>query len=198
MKVRAAVLLLSLATGFLTASTEIADALCVGPSISVTPEAVEPGDTITVRGSAWGDSCYDTGPPPEGQGGLGLPRRDIEIWLVTGNRRYVLAHGDADSDYGFVVKVIVPFGLRPGEKRVVALFPSNVVVNPDLLVPTASVPLTITGSPRRGPGLPVVEFGPTVTSTTEPPPHHSAHDDHDAKPYHRYCERTSRLEDISG
>lgn len=169
MKVRAAALLL-MATGFVTAPAEIAGASCAGPSISVTPGVVEPGDTITVRGSAWGTNCYDTGPPPEGQGLLGRPVHDIEIRLVTGNHRFVLAHGDADNDYHFVVDVIVPFELRPGEKRVVARLATNPVGDPGLLPRTASVPLIITGSPRRGPGLPVVEFGPSVRPTTPTEP----------------------------
>jgi hypothetical protein len=165
MKVRAPALMLFVATGLVVGAAEIAAADCSGPSISVTPGVVEPGDTITVRGSAWGDNCYDSGPPPEGQGFLGRPARGIEIWLVTGNHRYLLAHGDADTDYQFVVEVIVPFELRPGEKRVLARLATSSVDEPPLGVLAGSIPLVITGSPQRGPGLAIVEFGPAVRPT---------------------------------
>lgn len=58
-----------MAAGLVSAPPASAD--CSGPSMSFSPQDVDRGGEVTVTGEAWGDNCYDTGPPPNGEGALG-------------------------------------------------------------------------------------------------------------------------------
>ena len=93
----------------------MASASCVGPTIRLDQGDVSVGDIIEVEGLAWGDNCYDTGPPPEGEGSLGNPRSDISIVLIQGDVEIIVANGNADGEYAFLASVTVPDGLIPGE-----------------------------------------------------------------------------------
>jgi hypothetical protein len=95
-------------------------ASCIGPTIEHTAGRVDRSGVIHVVGSGWGDECDDTGAPPEGVGVLGNPETDIEVVLVQGENPHVVATGDADADYRFVVDVPVPDRLAAGPVTVVA------------------------------------------------------------------------------
>jgi hypothetical protein len=91
---------------------------CSGPTIRYTPGTVSRGDIVTVQGFGWGDNCYDTGPPPSGQGVFGVPVKDIAISFVQGNKLVRVARGAAEGDYRFEVDVRVPRQLKPGSATI--------------------------------------------------------------------------------
>gem|GEM_PF-4563809 len=93
---------------------------CAGPSFSYEPVQVDRGGTITVRGTAWGSNCYDTGRPPAGQGVLGAPAKGIEVLTIQGDDTFVVATVTAGNDYKFTVKAVVPTEIKPGAARVAA------------------------------------------------------------------------------
>lgn len=101
-------------------SPATAEADCLGPGIEHTSGTVDRGGTVHVVGKAWGDNGYDTGPPPPGEGVLGHPLTGIEVYLVQGGVEHLVATGDADDRFGFVVDVAVPDALAPGPVEVVA------------------------------------------------------------------------------
>ena len=98
-----------------------ASADCAGPSIAVQPTSGSPGDAITVTGQAWGTNCYDTGPPPAGEGPLGLPQTGIEVVFVDAEGTVTpLATVDADAEYRFELDAVVPADAAAGSARVAA------------------------------------------------------------------------------
>lgn len=97
-----------------------AGAQCAGPDILVSSDRVGRGATFTVTGEAFGTACYDTGPPPAGQGALGEPAADLELVVEQADRSVVVALGSAGSDYGFTVDVVLPVALVPGPAELVA------------------------------------------------------------------------------
>jgi hypothetical protein len=136
-----------------------AGADCSGPMIEHTVGAVERGQEITVTGGGFGDNCYDTGPPPAGEGTLGHPLTGIVIAIVQDGVEHRVAVGDADADYRFEVQVVVPAGLAPGEARVEAMSgphgaPAFDRTDEPLLVGEAPAPTPGAGEPE------VVTFGP--------------------------------------
>lgn len=88
--------------------------------MTASPQEVDRGGELTVTGRAWGTDCYDTGPPPDGEGGLGRPVTGIEIVLTQGDNEWVLATVDADDDYSFEEKVVVPPEAEPGDTQLTA------------------------------------------------------------------------------
>lgn len=104
-----------LAIGLVSAPPASAD--CPGPSMTVSPQDVDRGGELTATGQAWGDNCYDTGPPPDGEGALGLPTSGIEIVLTQRDREWVLATVDADDEYSFEEQVVVPPDATPGDAQ---------------------------------------------------------------------------------
>lgn len=107
-------LLAVLVVSTLVSVTGPAAADCAGPRIRYEASEVAPGDQVTVVGELWGDNCYDTGPPPDGEGVLGVPADDIELVFVQGADRIVVARGAADDEYAFSVDVTIPVGASPG------------------------------------------------------------------------------------
>lgn len=97
-----------------------AGADCSGPTIEHTTGTVDRGEPITITGEAFGDNCYDTGPPPPGEDVLGKPLKRIEIVFVQGGAETVAARGDADRDFGFEIDVKLPADLQPGDVTVEA------------------------------------------------------------------------------
>jgi hypothetical protein len=93
---------------------------CSGPTIEHDAGSIDRDGTVQVTGSAWGDNCYDTGPPPEGEGVLGKPATGIEIFLVQDGVEHLVATGNADEKYDFEVEVPVPDDLEPGPIELVA------------------------------------------------------------------------------
>lgn len=138
-----------LAVGLAAASPASAD--CPSPSMTFSPSEVDRGGEVIATGKYWGDNCYDTGPPPEGQGDLGEPLEGIEIVVVQGEREWVVGTVDAeaDADYGFVTRIVVPRDAAPGDAQLVARRPETYlfVSNPDPMLRISSAPPT--GQPPR-------------------------------------------------
>lgn len=91
-----------------------AQADCIGPTFNHTSGDLAHGATLTITGYGFGDNCYDTGPPPPGEGALGRPLTDIEVWLDQDGDRHLVAVGNADEAYEWVVDVAVPAVLDVG------------------------------------------------------------------------------------
>ena len=100
------------------ASPALAD--CSSPRVRVVPTEVVRGQTVTVVGTGMGTRCYDTGPPPRGEGVLGPPEQGVEILVRQGTRVVRVATADADDHYSFDVEVRVPKTLVPGPATVIA------------------------------------------------------------------------------
>lgn len=96
-----------------------AGADCMGPTLEYEAGPVDRGGTVRVTGTGWGDDCYDTGDPPAGEGILGKPVGDIEIWIVQNGDEHLVAIGDADVSYEFTVDVPVPASLDSGPVEIV-------------------------------------------------------------------------------
>jgi hypothetical protein len=109
---------LSLVIGLLVASVALgvgpSAASCVGAQISYDVTPVSPGQVVRVTGEHWGTECYDTGNQPRGVGSLGEPQANIEILVLQNGAGPVVARGDADHDYRFVVDVSIPGPLQTG------------------------------------------------------------------------------------
>jgi hypothetical protein len=119
--------------------------------------SIDRDGTVQVTGSGWGDSCYDTGPPPEGEGVLGKPVTGIKIFLVQDGVEHLVATGNANKEYEFEVEVPVPDNLEPGPIELVAR--SDLDINtfdqtPEQMVVSERPP---TGASDDTP----VRFGPT-------------------------------------
>lgn len=99
---------------------------CSGPTIEHDVGSIDRDGTVRVVGTVWGDNCYDTGPPPEGESVLGKPVTGIEILLVQLGVEHLVATGDADEDFEFEVEVPVPDELEPGPVTLVARSRLNV------------------------------------------------------------------------
>jgi hypothetical protein len=116
-----------------------AGADCSGPSIRVNPTGGPGGVTVTVTGQAFGNNCYDTGPPPPGEGVLGVPQRGVVLTFTdAAGRTTELTTVDAGQQYGFVTQVTIPDGAAPGVGRLDSVSPSG---NPS----APGVPFEVTG-----------------------------------------------------
>ena len=106
------------AAGLLVAPTGVG-ADCGGPTIAIDPTSGPAGTGLVVDGTGWGDNCYDTGPPPAGQGVLGNPLTDIRVVFVdAAGVTTELGVVDADDDYRFRLEAAVPSGAVPGPAQV--------------------------------------------------------------------------------
>lgn len=110
----------AVALGPLVSAQDPVRADCAGPTIEHDAGTVDRDGTVRVVGTTWGDDCDDTGSPPPGESAIGKPVTGIEIVLVQGGVEHLVATGDADEEYGFVVDVPVPDDLAPGPIEVVA------------------------------------------------------------------------------
>ena len=106
------------ATLVMTATPASAD--CAGPTVEHEVGVFDHGDDFTISGYGWGDNCYDTGPPPEGEGDLGNPYQDIDLLLRSGDVDVLIAQGAASENYDFEVTVTLPTELPAGPFHVVA------------------------------------------------------------------------------
>ena len=114
-----AMFVVTAAVGWVT-TADLAVAACAGPAISVMTSEAARGETVTVRGTGYGTNCYDTGPPPPGEGALGVPLDDIAVTFEQGGTQTRVARGAADATYGFEVDVVVPTRLQPGPATLLA------------------------------------------------------------------------------
>lgn len=131
-----------------------AGADCMGPTISYEPGDVQRGQLVEVAGTGWGDNCYDTGPPPAGQGVLGHPVDHIEVVVTQGGTDEVVAVGSADVDYEFAVEVPMPEWLEPGDAWISAQGPWGEAYDQ-----TGQPFVVVDGEPLDAPSTPVA-FGP--------------------------------------
>lgn len=139
------------------ASPAPAGADCSGPVARYVPLEVTPGGVVSVSGTGFGTNCYDTGPPPPGEGVLGKPLQNLEIVVEQQGEEWVLAQGAADVEYQFEVEVAVPAAVAPGAATIVVRQANGAFVsNPgDLVVSAPSGGVAAGRSPAE-----VVEFGP--------------------------------------
>lgn len=176
-RTRSLFLLLALGGAWAVAGAPPAAADCSGPTVEFEPAEVGRGGEVTVVGLAFGDNCYDTGPPPEGEGTLGVPQSDVQVLVVQGDEEILVAKGDAGDDYRFEVTVVVPGSLTPGPARLVVRLASGT----DAFL--ADDGLTITdAAPIEGADESVVAFGgatgePTDVTEQDDPGSEAAADD---------------------
>lgn len=136
---------------------------CSGPTIEYDVGPVARGDTVHVSGTAWGDNCYDTGPPPGGEGVLGRPQDGILLLLAQGDEEVIVAEGAADADYAFEVDVRVPVTFTPGVATLSALRQDG-----GFVFDARALPITITDAPPVEGGEAQVVFGPAVVPAPAP------------------------------
>jgi MYXO-CTERM domain-containing protein len=151
---------IALAAAFGLASAAPAAADCAGPTVQHEVGTFDRGGLLLVEGLAFGDNCYDTGPPPAGEGVLGKPQSDITVFVVQGDEEHLVAEGAADGEYLFTVQVLLPAELEPGEADVVVRYAEGAeAYDPDLL------PFTVSDAEPAEPaaGPEVATFGPVET-----------------------------------
>lgn len=112
-------LILVVSVAAMSGGVERAGAACIGPYIAYAPSEVAPGSDIDVVGLAWGDNCYDTGPPPAGEGSLGKPA-DVDLLVAQGEMEWLVGSATANSDYRFDAVARVPLEVKPGAASLVA------------------------------------------------------------------------------
>jgi hypothetical protein len=150
-----ALLLLGLATALVGLDVPAAGADCSGPQIECTAGMVDRGQEITVTGRGFGDSCYDTGPPPPGVGAMGQPLDDIDVVITQAGVDHLVAKGEADAEYEFEVDVVVPARLEPGEARLQVRWGPGTA----WAVDRTDQPLVVSDIPAAGDDV-VATFGP--------------------------------------
>lgn len=149
------VVVAALGVGWLSFGTAgVAAADCSGPTIEHSSGTFDRGAEISVRGTSFGTNCYDTGPPPPGEGVLGTPLRGIEIAVVQDDVDVVVAEGNANLNYEFVVEVALPAALQPGDVTVVARWR-----NSGEAYNATTDPLTVSDAAAEADEVEVVGFG---------------------------------------
>ena len=140
----------------------VASADCQGPTIAYSGGEVAHGDVITVTGTGFGDNCYDTGPPPPGEGALGRPLGGVEVYIEQGGDRHLVAVGGSEADYSWEVDITVPEVLDLGEARITARAEGGFSAFIE-----SERPLDIASEAVEGGTVDVVEF-PTVGDAEVP------------------------------
>lgn len=157
------VVVAALGVGWLTFGTAGAAAAdCSGPTIEHSSGTFDRGDPISVRGTSFGTNCYDTGPPPPGEGILGTPVRGIEIALVQDDVDIVVAEGNANLKYEFIVEAALPVALQPGDVTVVARWR-----NGGEAFNSTSDPLIVSDAAAQPSDVEIVGFGSNATPESE-------------------------------
>ncbi|MFN3255413.1 MAG: hypothetical protein ACE37B_06935 [Ilumatobacter sp.] len=131
----------SVVFGLLITTGSPAAADCSGPTIEIEQREVVRGAQLVVTGYAWGDNCYDTGAPPDGEGVLGVPIGGIDVYVVQGTEEFLVATGAADDEYSFDVTIVIPAELTAGTAIVQARWAANRIAyseNPQIVVTDAS------------------------------------------------------------
>lgn len=142
-----------------------AGADCVGPRMRFTPHDVGRGETVAVSGTNWGDNCYDTGPPPAGEGVLGRPIAGISVVLLQDGQEWELWSGGADADYAFNASVTVPPDVAPGVAMLAARRDDSPAgwdlrtYNPEPELRISAAPPVSTTSASAAPTSPVPTLG---------------------------------------
>jgi hypothetical protein len=148
---------LGLGAAFLVVlGTSPAGADCSGPMIEYDAGPVDRGQAISVSGGGFGDNCYDTGPPPAGEGILGRPLTDVEVVITQAGVDHLVAEGNADDEYEFTVEVVVPADLAPGEARLQVRWGPGTT----WAVDQTDQPLVVSDAAATSGGDEVATFGP--------------------------------------
>jgi hypothetical protein len=137
-----------------------AQAACAGPVISATTRS---DGALVVDGQGFGTECYDANEPPEGEGALGPPARDITVVVRESGGEWLVAQGGAEADYTFRVEVTDPPPIT-GTVRVEARYPRQVGFTSYYV---ASADVTLAGSESLTGGTQVMTFGQTSTDAAE-------------------------------
>jgi hypothetical protein len=145
-----------LVVGLAGVGSRPAAADCGGPTYTYDAAPARRGTTVTVTGRGWGDSCYDTGPPPDGEGVLGKPQTNLLVLFVQGGEEVIVGEGDADADYEFVVDVPVPATLTPGEATLAVWNATG-----SIGLSATDQPIVITDEPPAETVWKVATFGPS-------------------------------------
>lgn len=126
-----------------------ASAACVGPSITVQPDTVRPGQTATVTGADFADGpCNDTITDPPTPTIPNTPARGMGIAFVHAGRSTTLTTVDADASFAFTAAITIPNDATPG--------PATIEVvgrNASTSIVVADRPTTL---PRTGVGTDVL------------------------------------------
>lgn len=138
-----------------------ASAACVPPTVEYDTGPVDRGGPVNVRGSHFGDDCYDAGSPPPGVGPLGDPVEDIVVSVVQGDRSVIVAKGSADRQYTFDVTFSLPSALAPGEATITVSSPTGFVMD------VTDAPLTVSDALAPVTDTTIETFGPVEVT---PPP----------------------------
>jgi hypothetical protein len=127
-----------------------AGADCVGPTLTVAPTRTAPGDTVEIRGVAFGTDCNDTGRPGPV---LGEPMHGVELYAAQGDDVVLVARVDANADYRFSVRVTVPptFTAGPAGVRLTRDPQPGTFTTFEVRAPTQPVSET-TAPPTASPG----------------------------------------------
>jgi hypothetical protein len=155
-------LLGSLALAAVVTGAEAAIADCLGPTVSHDGGDLSHGDQLTVSGIGFGDSCFDTGPPPPGQGSLGMPLHGIEVYLAQEDQLHLVATGNADQDYGWEVPISIPPVLDVGEVEVIVMSGGSEAFQEN------SDTIWVLSERVEGASTTVVTFGPSEVADPEP------------------------------
>lgn len=133
---------------------------CAPPLLTVVTDGQEvyPGSVITIEGRYFGDNCYDSSPPPSGEGTIGMPWHNIDIVLIQDGQEHLVATGNAGGGYDFSVDVVVPAVVEVGAMSVTAKLPAQ-GASGDLSV-SADQEIQVTAGEASAP-IAVARFGPT-------------------------------------
>jgi hypothetical protein len=105
-----------------------AEAICLGPSLSVTATSAVPGGTMKVIGELFTDGCHDViingyRPPT-------LPAKNVRFFLVQGDRTVQIGAADADKDFKISVTLTIPVNTELGEATIFADAPGGAKTKP--------------------------------------------------------------------
>lgn len=140
--------------------------------MTFSPHDVVRGGEVTATGERWGDNCYDTGPPPDGEGVLVRAATDIEIVVVQGEKEWVVATvdaDDADDDYRFTTRVNVPQDATPGDAQMIARKAGTLpyVSNPDPALRISDAPAVTSPPTTDAPSSSTAQESDAATTENE-------------------------------
>lgn len=152
----------------LPAGTAVAD--CETPVVVFEETAVGRGDPVRIVGRFFGTACNDGGYLPEGEGTLGVPQPEIEVYVVQGKQtsaepnstadisfetEILVATGSANDDFAFGTEIYIPETIEPGPAGIIARWGES---GRTFSVP--ALPLTVRDVPVTPDAPGVVTFGP--------------------------------------
>ncbi len=109
---------------------------CVAPTLTVSPDTIHAGDTVSVHGRFFVATCIDT--VVNGSRSPDVPPQQVRLVLEQGGAGYDLASAHTDATGAFDMAVTVPAAVTPGDATLM-----------DADGHGLPLPLTITGRRRR-------------------------------------------------